>query len=86
MEVQFRRICLLQTCWLETQAHERTVTLAEWDRGALGRKLPTRTLDHIIALNEAHLWRLVREYVTYYNEDRIHTMRSRRTVRIDAQS
>jgi len=29
-------------------------------------------LDHVIALNEQHLRRLVRDYVSYYHDDRIH--------------
>ena len=29
-------------------------------------------LDHVIALNEAHLRRLIRDYVNYYHHDRIH--------------
>ena len=29
-------------------------------------------LDHVIVLSESHLRRLVREYVQYYHEDRIH--------------
>ena len=29
-------------------------------------------LDHVIALNEEHLRRLIRDYVRYYHEDRIH--------------
>ena len=29
-------------------------------------------LDHVIALNECHLLRLLREYVSYYHQDRIH--------------
>src|SRR4030095_3829321 len=29
-------------------------------------------LDHVIPLNEQHLRRLVRDYVVYYQEDRIH--------------
>jgi putative transposase len=29
-------------------------------------------LDHVIALNEAHLRRLMRDYVNYHHEDRIH--------------
>ena len=29
-------------------------------------------LDHVIALDERHLRRLVREYVAYHHEDRIH--------------
>jgi hypothetical protein len=30
-------------------------------------------LDHVIVLNEDHLRRLLREYVEYYNADRVHT-------------
>lgn len=29
-------------------------------------------LDHVIALNEEHLRRLLRDYVSYYHQDRIH--------------
>ena len=29
-------------------------------------------LDHVIALNEQHLRRLVRDYVSYHHQDRIH--------------
>jgi hypothetical protein len=29
-------------------------------------------LDHIIPLNEQHLRRLMRDYVNYYHDDRIH--------------
>jgi len=29
-------------------------------------------LDHVIALNERHLKRLLLEYVSYYHEDRTH--------------
>ena len=29
-------------------------------------------LDHIIALNERHLVRLLRGYVSYYHQDRVH--------------
>jgi hypothetical protein len=38
----------------------------------MGRKLPPGLLDHIIALNEVHLRRLIREYVAYHHDDRIH--------------
>ncbi len=30
------------------------------------------SLDHVIALNEAHLRRLIRDYVHYHHQDRIH--------------
>ena len=29
-------------------------------------------LDHVIVLNESHLRRLVRDYLKYYHDDRIH--------------
>ena len=29
-------------------------------------------LDHVIVLNEQHLRRLIRDYVNYYDQDRIH--------------
>jgi putative transposase len=29
-------------------------------------------LDHVIALNEEHLRRLIGEYINYHHEDRIH--------------
>ncbi len=30
-------------------------------------------LDHVIIMNERHLYRLLCEYVGYYNTDRVHT-------------
>ena len=30
-------------------------------------------IDHVIVLNERHLRRLLRNYVRYYNTDRVHT-------------
>jgi putative transposase len=30
-------------------------------------------LDHVIALNEQHLRRLLRDYISYYNDERAHT-------------
>ena len=29
-------------------------------------------LDHVIALNEEHLSRILREYIRYYHDDRLH--------------
>jgi hypothetical protein len=46
--------------------------MAEWNREAVGGKLSTRLLDHIVALNERHLKRLLSEYVLYHHEDRTH--------------
>ena len=36
-------------------------------------------LDHVIALNERHLRRLIRDYVRCYDEDRIHDSLSKDT-------
>src|SRR5260370_33398835 len=36
-------------------------------------------LDHVIAFNEAHLKRLLAEYVRYYDEDRTHLGLQKRT-------
>ena len=36
-------------------------------------------LDHVIAFNEAHLKRLLAEYVRYYHEDRTHLGLQKRT-------
>ena len=30
-------------------------------------------LDHVIVFNEEHLRRLLRDYVSYYNAERVHT-------------
>ena len=55
-----------------TEAHEHSGT---WRNGTAERRVGSRRselLDHIIPLNERHLRRLLREYVSYYNDDRIH--------------
>ena len=36
-------------------------------------------LDHVIALDERHLLRLMRDYVNYHHEDRIHDSLSKDT-------
>jgi putative transposase len=42
--------------------------IAERWTGSCRREL----LDHLIALNEVHLRRLIRDYLSYYHADRIH--------------
>ena len=37
--------------------------------GSVRREL----LDHVIVMNEDHLRRLLREYIAYYNTERVHT-------------
>jgi hypothetical protein len=44
--------------------------LAERWVGSCKREL----VDHVIVLNEDHLRRLLRDYVSYYNAERVHTV------------
>ena len=45
-----------------------------WQNGVAERWIGScrRVLDHLIVLNEAHLRRLIRDYISYYHADRIH--------------
>ena len=46
-----------------------------WQNGVAERWVGTvrrELLDHVVVLNEAHLCRLMKGYVAYYNEDRTH--------------
>ena len=54
---------------------KRTSILSPWQNGIAERWVGScrrEILDHVIALNEEHLRRLIRDYVNYYHEDRIH--------------
>jgi putative transposase len=54
---------------------KRTSVQAPWQNGMAERWVGScrrEILDHVIALNEQHLRRLIRDYVNYYHEDRIH--------------
>jgi transposase InsO family protein len=54
---------------------KRTSIRAPWQNGLAERWVGScrrEILDHIIALNEQHLRRLIRAYLTYHHEDRIH--------------
>jgi putative transposase len=53
--------------------------LAERRRRALGRQPPSDLLDHVIVLNQRHLKRLMKEYVSYYHEDRTHLALAKET-------
>jgi transposase InsO family protein len=47
-----------------------------WQNGTAERFVGTvrrELLDHVVVLSEDHLRRLLREYVEYYNTDRVHT-------------
>jgi transposase InsO family protein len=53
----------------------RTSIRSPWQNGIAERWVGScrrELLDHIIPLSERHLRRLVRDYVAYYQEDRIH--------------
>jgi transposase InsO family protein len=50
-------------------------TASPWQNGVAERWIGScrrDLLDHLIVLNEAHLRRLIRDYITYYHADRIH--------------
>jgi len=54
----------------------RTAFRSPWQNGIAERWVGSarrELLDHVIVMNERHLYRLLREYVDYYNEDRVHT-------------
>ena len=54
---------------------KRTSVRAPWQNGISERWVGScrrEILDHVIALNEQHLRRLIRDYVSYYHQDRIH--------------
>ena len=54
---------------------KRTSVKSPWQNGVAERWVGScrrEILDHIIALNEQHLRRLMRDYVSYYHRDRIH--------------
>ncbi len=54
----------------------RTAYRSPWQNGTAERRVGSarrELLGHVIVLNEQHLQRLLREYVDYYNADRVHT-------------
>jgi len=54
---------------------KRTSVQSPWQNGIAERWVGScrrEILDHVIALNEPHLRRLIRDYVNYYHQDRIH--------------
>jgi transposase InsO family protein len=59
---------------------KRTAFRSPWQNGTAERWIGTvrrELLDHVIAIDERHLRRLLRDYVDYYNEDRVHTLHHR---------
>jgi hypothetical protein len=54
---------------------KRTSVQKPWQNGIAERWIGSRRreiLDHVIALNEEHLRRLLRDYVNYHEQDRLH--------------
>jgi len=54
---------------------KRTSFRSPWQNGIAERRIGScrqELLDHVVVLNEAHLRRLMRDYLSYYHEDRIH--------------
>jgi transposase InsO family protein len=54
---------------------KRTGVQAPWQNGTAERWIGScrrEMLDHVIALNERHLRRLIGDYIHYYEQDRIH--------------
>jgi putative transposase len=53
---------------------KRTSVRSPWQNGLAERWIEScrrEILDHVIALNEQHLCRILREYVRYHHEDRL---------------
>ncbi len=54
---------------------KKTSYRSPWQNGIAERAIGTlrrELTDHIIPLNEKHLYRLLKEYISYYNHDRCH--------------
>ena len=55
---------------------KRTAFRSPWQNGTAERVVGSvrrELLDHVVVWNEDHLRRLLREYVDYYNAERVHT-------------
>src|SRR5258705_13829991 len=55
---------------------QRTAFQSPWQNGTAERFVGTvrrELLDHVVVLSEDHSRRLLREYVEYYNTERVHT-------------
>ena len=55
---------------------KRTAFRSPWQNGTADRfvgSVRRELLDHVVVLSEHHLRRLLREYIEYYNAERVHT-------------
>src|ERR1043166_5863964 len=60
----------------------RTAYRSPWQNGIAERWIGScrrELLDQVMVLNEHHLRRLIRDYIRYYHEDRIHDSLSKDT-------
>ena len=55
---------------------KRTAYMSPWQNGVAERWVGSCTreiIDDVIVFNEDHLRRLLRDYIAYYNNERVHT-------------
>ena len=67
----------------------RTSPASRWQNGIAERWIGScrrELLDHVIVINDDHLRRLIREYVSYYHADRIHDSLEKYTAALRAVS
>ena len=72
-------ITFLQATGLQSK---RTSIQSPWQNGTAERWIGScrrEILDHIIPVNEEHLRRLIRDYLCYYQQDRVHDSLSKDT-------
>ncbi len=68
---------------------KRTAFRSPWQNGTAERfvgSVRRELLDHVVVLNEDHLRRLLRDYVDYYNDERVHTSISDAPVGVPIES
>ena len=56
---------------------KRTAYMSPWQNGVAERWVVSckrELIDHVIVFNEEHLRRLLHDYVSYYNVERVHTV------------
>ena len=56
---------------------KRTAYRSPWQNGVAKRWVGSckrEIIDHVIVFSEDHLRRLLRDYVSYYNTERVHTV------------
>ena len=59
--------------WFAIDHGRRRVFAFNVTASPTGLTVRRELLDHVVVLHEAHLRRLLREYIEYYNADRVHS-------------